>query len=312
MNCTPNSNKNETKTKPLKPKLVKKFLHNYPFWRDEKLAKAPTKIQQCMVEIKDALKLSEVEKNQIRDLCQQGNFALFQLNMPSDYTDAIKEMNAQFGLVDFDKHLYAQNQGLACITKTQIPQQADFIPYTDKALGWHTDGYYNAIEQRIRAFSLFCVHPAAEGGANQWIDPQMVYLLLAQENMDIVKALAHPQAMSIPEHRVAGKVRRVRSTGGIFFIDEATDTLSMRYTQRKKNIAFFNSVEITQAVQRLDDLLKTKTNHHFEHLMQSGQGLLCNNVLHKRAAFSDDKTHPRLLLRGRYFNKIGYPAHKNR
>jgi hypothetical protein len=55
--------------------------------------------------------------------------------------------------------------------------------------------------------SLISIH------LNQWIDPQMVYLLLRENNVDVVKALTHPQAMSIPEHEVDGQVRRAKSTG---------------------------------------------------------------------------------------------------
>jgi hypothetical protein len=63
------------------------------------------------------------------------------------------------------------------------------------------------IAEFVRAFSLFCVLPAATGGVNQWIDPQVVYLLLREDNADVVKALTHPQAMSIPEHTLDGQVR---------------------------------------------------------------------------------------------------------
>jgi hypothetical protein len=33
-------------------------------------------------------------------------------------------------------------------------------------------------------------------------------------------------------------------------------------------------------------------------------GLLCNNVLHDRAAFDDDAAAPRLLYRARYHERI--------
>ncbi len=276
---------------------------DYRYWRDKKLANAPTQLDDCIVEIQDPFKLSNTEKNKITSLCQKGNFALFQIHSVDQYNEAIISINNQFGLKDFDQHLFVKTGGLAYITQSNNKNQGEFIPYTDKNLGWHTDGYYNAIEQRIRAFSLFCVNPAAEGGTNEWIDPQMIYLLLREDNPDIAKALTHPHVMSIPEHKVNGKVRRATSTGPIFFIDEPTNELSMRYTQRKKNINFLDSIEIRQAVDYLDALLSTTTDHHFKHLMQSGQGFLCNNVLHKRNSFTDNN-NPRLLLRGRYFNRI--------
>ncbi len=279
-------------------------LDEYQYWRDEKLAHAPTQLNDCIVEIDDAFNLRLAEKDKILSLCQQGNFALFQIQPVDQYDEAIVSINTQLGLKDFDQHLFVKTQGLALISQSNKKDQGEFIPYTDKSLGWHTDGYYNAIEQRIRAFSLFCVRPALAGGANEWIDPQMIYLLLREHNPDITKALTHPEAMTIPEHKVDGKVRRATSTGPIFFIDELTNELSMRYTQRKKNIELLDSAEIKQAVEHLDTQLNTNTDYHFQHTMQTGQGLLCNNVLHKRNHFTDDKHSPRLLLRGRYFNRI--------
>jgi len=279
-------------------------LDDYRYWRDEKLANAPTQLSDCIVEIQNPFDLSSAEKNKIISLCQKGNFVLFQIQPIDQYDKAIVSINTQCGLKDFDQHLFVKTGGLAHITQSDKKDQGEFIPYTDKNLGWHTDGYYNAVEQRIRAFSLFCVEPAVQGGVNEWVDPQMMYLLLREDNPDVVKALTHPEAMSIPEHKVDGKVRRATSTGPVFFIDEPTNELSMRYTQRKKNIVFLDSLEIKQAVEHLDALLNTTTDYHFEHLMQTGQGLLCNNVLHKRNAFTDDKDNPRLLLRGRYFNRI--------
>ena len=276
----------------------------YQYWRDEKLANSTTKLENCLLEINNPFALNAAQKNKIKSLCQHNNFALFSLQTQDNYPNAIVAINQQLGLKDFDQHLYIKNQGLAHITQSDDKQQGEFIPYSNKKLSWHTDGYYNSPQQLIRAFSLFCVNPASSGGENQWIDPQMVYLLLRENNPDIVKALTHPQAMTIPEHQIDGKLRRAVSVGPIFFIDEKTSTLSMRYTQRRKNIEFFNSVEITQAVQHLDRLLKSKTAYHFECLLQRGQGLLCNNVLHKRSRFSDNKNNSRLLLRGRYFNRI--------
>jgi hypothetical protein len=54
----------------------------------------------------------------------------------------------------------------------------------------------------------------------------------------------------------------------------------------------------------IHDLLKIPTPHHFEHTMNTNQGLICNNILHNRSAFVDDPQHPRLLLRGRYSNRV--------
>ncbi len=277
---------------------------SYQYWRDEKIARAPLKLSDCMLEIHDPFKLTASEKNKLLTLCQNTGFALFSLAAQNDYPSAIIQFNQQLGLVDFDAHLYAKHHGLAYITPTNHHEKRAFIPYTDKAIGWHTDGYYNTLAQRIRAFSLFCVNPADNGGENAWIDPQMVYVLLREANPEVAKALTHPEAMTIPEHRADGKVRRATATGAIFFMDEPSAELSMRYTQRGKHIKFCNSTEITQAVDCLNALLNHRTEYHFEHKMHAGQGIICNNILHKRASFVEDIARPRLLLRGRYFNRL--------
>jgi len=279
-------------------------LDKYKRWRDGKLANAGTKIEACLIEISNPFKLSRSEKDRIKILCQHNNFALFNIEQQNNYPQAIIAINKQLGLTDYDSHLYAQDQGLAHITQSVKKDQAEFIPYTDKAIGWHTDGYYNTMAQRIRAFSLFCVTPANRGGDNQWIDQQMVYLQLREFNPDIAKVLTHIHAMSIPEHIVNGVVRRKTSIGAIFFIDESSSQLYMRYTQRKKNIKFLDSQEVKQAVSVLDAHLSVTTEYHFSHTMTANQGMLCNNILHKRSGFINNPLNPRLLLRGRYFNRL--------
>ena len=38
--------------------------------------------------------------------------------------------------------------------------------------------------------------------------------------------------------------------------------------------------------------------------LEPGMGLLCNNVLHDRSAFTDDPARPRLIYRARYHDRI--------
>ncbi len=49
----------------------------------------------------------------------------------------------------------------------------------------------------------------------------------------------------------------------------------------------------------LDDILAGDSAFHYA--MRSGDGLLCNNVLHKRSAFDDPE---RLLYRGRFLDRL--------
>jgi hypothetical protein len=110
--------------------------------------------------------------------------------------------------------------------------------------------------------------------------------------------------MTIPANIVNDKTLRPESTGPIFFNDHTSNALYMRYTQRKKNIQFHDSLEISQAVEALDKLLEDIDDIKFSHRFNRNEGLLTNNVLHKRTSFIDNPDQPRLLLRGRYFNRI--------
>ena len=276
----------------------------YKRWRDAKLEGAVTSIEAALVEINNPDELSASEKTRVKQLCDQNNFALFQIEPQSDYPSTINRINEQFGLVNFDAHLYVGEQGLAHITPSDNREQGEFIPYTTREIGWHSDGYYNELDRRIRAFSLFCANPALEGGENQWIDQHMLYILLREDNPEVAEALTHPQAMTIPEHRLEGAVRRPVSIGPIFFIDEKTTELYMRYTQRKKYIEFADSAEVQAAVNILDQRLAQTSSYHFRHTMCANQGILCNNVPHTRSAFTNDPNSPRLMLRERFFERI--------
>ena len=276
----------------------------YKRWRDAKLEGAATSIEATLVEINNPEQLSGSEHAKIKQLCDQNNFALFQIGAQTDYPSTINRINEQFGLTNFDAHLYVGEQGLAHITPSDNQEQGEFIPYTTRGIGWHSDGYYNEEASRIRAFSLFCANPATEGGENQWIDQHMLYILLRENNPDVAKALTHPKAMTIPEHRLDGKVRRPVSVGPIFFIDEKTTELYMRYTQRKKYIKFADSNEVQEAVKLLDERLAQDSEYHFRHTMCADQGILCNNVPHTRSAFTNDPNSPRLMLRERFFERI--------
>jgi alpha-ketoglutarate-dependent taurine dioxygenase len=82
-------------------------------------------------------------------------------------------------------------------------------------------------------------------------------------------------------------------------------SLHMRYTHRKRNIRWRDDPLTREAVAFLATLLTPDNPHCFQGTLQSGQGLLCNNVLHTRTGFEENS--PRLLYRGRYFDRIRLP-----
>jgi alpha-ketoglutarate-dependent taurine dioxygenase len=79
----------------------------------------------------------------------------------------------------------------------------------------------------------------------------------------------------------------------------------MRYTARKRNIAWRSDEMTRAALSALEEVL-TDDPLILRHKLQPGQGVICNNVLHTRTAFADgdDGGAGRLLYRVRYHTRI--------
>jgi alpha-ketoglutarate-dependent taurine dioxygenase len=177
-----------------------------------------------------------------------------------------------------------------------------YIPYSNRRLLWHTDGYYAGPEERIRAFILHCVRPAASGGANRLLDPEIAYILLRDADPRYVAALSAPDAMTIPANEEDPAAQRGAQSGPVF--SEEGGALHMRYTARTRSIEW-RPDEVTQAaVEYLRNILDSGSPYVFTLRLAAGQGLVCNNVLHDRSAFTDSPGEGRLVYRARYLDRV--------
>jgi len=89
----------------------------------------------------------------------------------------------------------ADDDGITALKVQKSQWRKRYIPYTNHAIHWHTDGYYNPIYQQIMALNLHCVRPAMEGGENALMDHEIAYLQLRDESPEYIEALMHPDAM---------------------------------------------------------------------------------------------------------------------
>ena len=64
--------------------------------------------------------------------------------------------------------------------------------------------------------------------------------------------------------------------------------LHMRYTARTRSIEWRADEATRAAVRYLQRVLDTGCPYVFTLRLSGGQGLVCNNVLHDRSAFTDD------------------------
>jgi alpha-ketoglutarate-dependent taurine dioxygenase len=276
----------------------------YERWRDRKLAEAPASAGDLIVEVGDPRALSTAEHAALMECVRRCNMAIYAGAMLDEDTEIPRRLGEQFGLRRLDANWLAGEDGISEIRVFDDGTQKHYIPYTDRPIKWHTDGYYNSPEWQIRGMVLHCVRSAASGGENRLMDHEMAYLLLREESPEHIHALMQADAMVIPE-RVDEKDGVRAAQGGPVFSLDGGGNLHMRYTARTRSIAWKQDAATKAAVAALERLLsQDDTMYVFHAQLAPGMGLLCNNVLHDRAAFSDDPARPRLLYRARYLDRI--------
>ena len=120
---------------------------------------------------------------------QTFNFALYEIAASDDgfSTQDFLAFGRQFGLHRIDANLSAESDGVTLLSAVDpADKRSRYIPYTSRALNWHTDGYYNSLSARIDAFSLYCVNPAERGGENFLLDHEMVYMQLRDTDAELL------------------------------------------------------------------------------------------------------------------------------
>ena len=277
----------------------------YQRWRDAKLERYPESAESLVVEITDAHNPGAAELAHISRVCAKTNMAIY-ATTAGDLEDRsiARTLGDRLGLRHLDPNMLADEDGITSLTVVEGKSGRGYIPYSSHRLLWHTDGYYNLPEHRIRAMLLHCVRPAAEGGENMLLDPEIVYILMREADPDHIAALMQPDAMTIPANTETGVETREARTGPVFSIDSATGDLHMRYTARTRSIEWKPDDATHAAVTFLEELLESGSPYIFNNKLSAGQGLVCNNVLHNRTAFTDNETAPRLVYRARYYERI--------
>ncbi len=274
----------------------------YLQWRENKSADARPQPGQLLVDINDPFQLSAGEKQAIAERCRRFNMAIYRLaDEKVQEKQLVHALGRQLGLSALDANLRSDEDSVSSLeVRTQSGNQ--YIPYTNKALSWHTDGYYNRLDKQIFAIIMHCVSPAAEGGVNRLLDQELLYIALRDENPAYIEALMHPQAMTIPDNIESGKVIRAAQSGPVFMVKD-NGRLHMRYSARKRNIIWRDTPHTRAAVAMINDLLADDENVVRVRL-QAGQGIICNNVLHNRSSFIDSEGQKRLMYRARYYDAV--------
>lgn len=279
-------------------------------WRERKLARYPRSAEDLIVEVRDPRSLSNSEAEALQRVCRAANMAVYASPLAGVADkDIPRRLGARLGLERLHANLLADEDGISSLTAAPSKSARGYIPYSSQRLLWHTDGYYNAPLERIRAFVLHCVQPAAAGGDNRLLDHEIAYILLRDADPEFVRALCAPDAMTIPANVEDGAKIRPEQTGPVFSTDAADGALHMRYTARTRSIEWRRDDTTRAAVQYLNQALED-SRYVFAVRLAGGQGLVCNNVLHDRSAFTDDAALglSRLVYRARYLDRVAVTA----
>jgi alpha-ketoglutarate-dependent taurine dioxygenase len=302
----------------------------YRAWRDAKLAAYPRSVDELVVPLADPRQLTPLEFAELEGRCGRANMAIYNApHLPAADKAIPRLLGQQLGLRRLEGNYLADEDGLSSITPaddTGSGVRGDFIPYTHKPINWHTDGYYNALDRRILGMTLHCAQDAEAGGENALLDHEIAYLQLRDLNPDYVAALMQPDAMTIPARMDESalspplspgergqslspnpSIARPEQSGPVFAVDPAEGFLTMRYTARTRSIVWKADAVTQAAVKTLADIL-ANSEYILTARLAPGMGLVCNNVLHTRSGFTDSPEHRRLLYRGRYYDRLSFPA----
>jgi hypothetical protein len=277
----------------------------YQAWRAMKLARFPKALAELVVEVRDPRALSAGERQGLLERCERANMAIYAGPARVDADKEIpRRLGLQLGLRDLDPNYLADDDGISPLAVAERGTRGEFIPYTNRGIKWHTDGYYNPGERTVRAVLLHCVERAETGGENELLDHEIAYIRLRDLNPQHIRALMAQDAMTVPARIEGGRVERPAQAGPVFSVD-ADGFLHMRYTARAVSIEWKSDAATQAALAALEDILGTPSPWVFRGRLEPGMGLIGNNVLHTRTPFSESPRHQRLIYRARYYQRVG-------
>ena len=276
----------------------------YQAWRARKLKIRGQLDASRVFQLNHEARLSEAQLEEVRQQVNAFNFAVFQSRAVLGKLEFLA-LNRQFGLNRLGSNPGADTDSVTSLRiVSDGDERAQYIPYTNRALNWHTDGYYNPRDRRINAFALYCVNQAARGGGNYLFDHELMYILIRDRAPELLAALMAKDLMQIPANIQGNRIIRAEESGPVFSIQPESCGLHMRYTSRPRNIVWKSDKRSEKALNLVREILMD-SEAVLDLRLQNNQGIVCNNILHGREAFHDRAEQPgRLIYRARYYDAI--------
>ena len=263
-------------------------------WAEEKEKNIPQNTDGISVNIHDInnVKISEIDK--IKETINKYNSCIYSSKVALKTNTNLLKFVELVGMRTYDCNNIESNE-ISTITPLQN-NKINYIPYTDKSLNWHTDGYYD--KKSIFSWLLHCVNPATQGGENYLLDHELALREYVLKNDDINNLMAE-DALTIPESK---DTSRSEISTYIFSFKNQYKKLHMRFSMRKDNIG--TSPKASSAITKLRKIIENDcAKYSLTYKLQKNEGIITNNILHGREAFKDDKVK-RKLLRIRSYERL--------
>ena len=193
--------------------ILSNTTEDYKRWKDKKLGSFTDNIDELTVQIVNPNNISKPEKSRVISLLSQNNLVFFKID-DTKYKDksSIKNLALQVGLGDYEFDSKSDLDGLTEISEhNNDPGISEYIPYTNKELNWHTDGYYNDDRNSINAWLLFCRAQAEDGGLNKFLDHEIAYILFNQKSSGLSELMLN-NTYNIPKNLITNRPETVSYT----------------------------------------------------------------------------------------------------
>ena len=274
----------------------------YKKWRETKLSLYPAKKENFFIKL-DNENLNKIDISSLKKIINKYNFALYEFN--KKLTDKnLQEFCSKLKLTDSISNPLADDDDISNITdQSELKEKksgVEYIPYTNKQLNWHTDGYYYPIEDSVKSFLLHCENPADNGGQNILLDHEIIYIYLRDHNPDFIEILMQNNIMKIPKNN--NIIGSSSVAGPVFYIDKE-GCLNMRFTSRQQNIIWQKSDMIKKIKDYIFSFIAEDNKYVINILLKENQDYIANNILHKREKYIDGE-NKRLLKRLRFSRRV--------
>jgi len=260
---------------------------NFIEWSAKKDLNIPSNIDDLKVSLCDINHVSKTEISQIKQKLTKFNCCIYASGTDLNDNSKIMRFAQSLGMKTFDSH-NIDDSAISMISADKNENNMRYIPYTNKGLNWHTDGYYD--NKPIFSWLLHCVEPALSGGENFLLDHELAIREYVLKHDDIT-CLMNNQAFSIPTDEVA---ERGVTSNYVCDMNNEYKKLHMNFSMRKENIIL--NKDSKSAMSKLIKIIKEDCKkYHLTYKLSRNEGIVSNNILHGRNSFKDGPVMRKIL-----------------